>query len=112
MSKPNVGLLPFTSSSTMTRGPTCGRGWTASANRSPRPSGRGLEVSTAPVCRVAPEFKAAIDGFEKAKVDALVTLHLAYSPSLESSAALAATPLPIVVLNTTPTYAFGPQTEP
>ena len=51
-------------------------------------------------------------GFEKAKVDAIVTLHLAYSPSLESSAALAATPLPIVVLDTTPTYAYGPQQNP
>ena len=73
---------------------------------------RGLDVSTAPVCRVAPEFKAAIGNFEKAKMDAIVTLHMAYSPSLESSAALAATPLPIVVLDTTPTYAYGPRQNP
>jgi L-arabinose isomerase len=73
---------------------------------------RGLEVSAAPVRRLASEFKAAIRGFEKAKVDAIVTLHLAYSPSLESSTALAATPLPIVVLDTTPTYAYGPQQNP
>jgi len=73
---------------------------------------RGLEVSTAPVCRVVPEFKAAIRGFEKAKADAIVTLHMAYSPSLESSAALAATPLPIIVLDTTPTYGYGPHQEP
>ena len=38
---------------------------------------RGLQVSTAPVCRLEPEFKAAIKGFEKAKVDAIVTLHMA-----------------------------------
>jgi L-arabinose isomerase len=61
---------------------------------------------------VAPELKAAIRGFEKAQVDAIVTLHMAYSPSLESSAALAATPLPLVVLDTTPTYACGPQQDP
>lgn len=73
---------------------------------------RGLEVSTAPVCRLAPEFRGAIYGFEKAGVDAIVTLHMAYSPSLESSTALAATRLPIVVLDTTPTYAYGPQQNP
>ncbi len=73
---------------------------------------RGLEVITAPACRVAPEFRAAIHEFEEAQVDIIVTLHLAYSPSLESSAALAATPLPLVVLDTTPTYAYGPQQDP
>lgn len=73
---------------------------------------RGIEVSASPVCRLAPEFSAAIRGFEEAKVDAIVTLHMAYSPSLESSAALAATPLPIVVLDTTSTYSYGPQQDP
>jgi L-arabinose isomerase len=73
---------------------------------------RGLEVVTAPVCRLQPEFTAAIRDFEKAGVDALVTLHLAYSPSLESSAALAATALPVIVLDTTPTYDFGPAQSP
>jgi hypothetical protein len=63
---------------------------------------RGLEVSAAPVCRLEPEFNAAIENFEKAGMDAIVTLHMAYSPSLESSAALAATRLPIIVLDTTP----------
>ena len=69
----------------------------------------GLEVVTAPVCRLAPEFRSAIATFEKAGVDAMVTLHLAYSPSLESAAALAATRLPIIVLDTTPDFEFGPQ---
>ena len=73
---------------------------------------QGLEVIAAPVCRLAPEFRAAIATFEKAGVDAIVTLHLAYSPSLESSAALAATRLPVIVLDTTPDYAFGPRQEP
>jgi L-arabinose isomerase len=69
---------------------------------------RGVTVQTAPVCRLKPEFTAAIRSFEKAGVDAIVTLHLAYSPSLESSDALAATPLPLIVLDTTPTFDFGP----
>lgn len=73
---------------------------------------RGLEVETAPVCRLRPEFVSAIRSFEKARVDALVTLHLAYSPSLESSAALAATSLPIIILDTTPAYEFGPTQLP
>lgn len=73
---------------------------------------RGLELSTVPVCRLKPEFEAAIHRFEDDKVDAIVTLHLAYSPSLESSSALASTPLPVVVLDTTPTYSYGPGQNP
>ena len=46
---------------------------------------RGLEVDTVPVCRLKPEFESAIRQFEGKQVDAIVTLHLAYSPSLESS---------------------------
>ena len=67
----------------------------------------GVEVSLAPVCRLAPEFEAAIAAFEGEGVDALVTVHLAYSPSLESAAALAKTKLPIMVLDTTADYDFG-----
>ena len=73
---------------------------------------RGLEVSPAPVCRLEPEFKVAIGTFEKAKMDAIITLHTAYSPSLKSSAALAATRLPVIVLDTTPTYGYGPHQDP
>jgi L-arabinose isomerase len=73
---------------------------------------RGLEVETVAICRRSSEFRAAVGKFEKAGVDALVTLHLAYSPSLESAAALAATALPIVVLDTTPTFDYGPTQDP
>jgi len=73
---------------------------------------RGLEVATAPTCRLAPEFAAAVKGFEDAGADAIVTLHLAYSPSLESTAVLAGTPLPLIVLDTTPTYNFGANVDP
>ncbi|HHW30998.1 MAG TPA: hypothetical protein GXX20_04880 [Clostridiaceae bacterium] len=74
---------------------------------------RGLEVVAAPVCRIEPEFEEAVSNFEKNDVDAIVTLHLAYSPSLESSDILAKTKLPIIVLDTTPTFNFSPsqQTE-
>lgn len=69
---------------------------------------RGLDVVAAPVCRISPEFEEAVNVFEKENVDAIVTLHLAYSPSLESSDVLAKTKLPIIVLDTTPTYNFSP----
>jgi len=73
---------------------------------------RGLEVILAPVCRIQKEFAAAVRKLETEKVDALVTLHLAYSPSLESSAALARTRLPVIVLDTTPTYSYAPTQDP
>jgi L-arabinose isomerase len=69
---------------------------------------RELEVVAAPICRIKPEFEKAVNQFEKEDVDAIITLHLAYSPSLESSEVLARTHLPIIVLDTTPTYNFSP----
>jgi L-arabinose isomerase len=41
-----------------------------------------------------------------------VTLHLAYSPSLESAKVLARTKLPLIVLDTTPTWSFAPSQDP
>ncbi|MFA7184417.1 MAG: hypothetical protein WC082_05970, partial [Victivallales bacterium] len=68
---------------------------------------RGLEVIMPPVCRTAAEFRSAIAAFEQAGVEAVITLHLAYSPSLESIEAVAATRLPLIILDTTPDYEFG-----
>jgi L-arabinose isomerase len=73
---------------------------------------RGLQVIAAPVCRIKKEFAAAVKRLETEQVDALVTLHLAYSPSLESSAILARTALPLIVLDTTPTFSFAPTQDP
>lgn len=67
---------------------------------------RGFDVVTSPACRLEKEFRSAISGFEKEKVSAIVTLHLAYSPSLESADALSGTDLPVIVLDTTPDYEF------
>ncbi len=72
---------------------------------------KGLEVVRTGVCRVKPEFEAAVKSFEDAGADAIVTLHLAYSPSLESAEALAATKLPVIVLDTAPAAAYGPDTD-
>lgn len=63
-------------------------------------------VKTEDFCRLKPEFEKAVATFEEEKVDVIVTLHMAYSPSLESIEALASTKLPIVVLDTTETLEF------
>jgi len=73
---------------------------------------RGLAVTTAPVCRQQPEFAQAVAAFEQVGVDAIVTLHLAYSPSLEAADVLAGTRLPIIVLDTTPAAGYGPGQDP
>ena len=63
---------------------------------------RGLEVVTNEFCRIKPEFEAAIKKFENEAVDAIVTWHAAYSPSLECIDALCKTALPIIVFDSTP----------
>lgn len=65
-----------------------------------------FEVITLPLCRVAEEFKAAVKKFEDEKCEVIVTLHTAYSPSLECIDALASTQLPLVVFDTTPDQEF------
>jgi len=73
---------------------------------------RKLEVVTSPICRTHSEFETAVRSFEESGAQAIVTLHLAYSPSLESADTLARTRLPIIVCDTTPTYSFGPDQDP
>ena len=64
----------------------------------------GLEVVLADVCRIKPEFDADAKLFNDSGVDAVVTQHLAYSPSEESIGALLSLDAPIIVLDTTPDY--------
>ncbi|NLD88446.1 MAG: hypothetical protein GX633_09365, partial [Clostridiales bacterium] len=71
--------------------------------------GRGLEVIRSEFCRLEDEFACTVTRFEQEGAECIVTLHMAYSPSLESSKILANTKLPIVVLDTTETYDFGPE---
>ncbi len=68
---------------------------------------RGVELIELPVCRVKDEFDRAVKDAESEEAHAIITLHLAYSPSLESLDALAKTELPLIILDTTPTYSFG-----
>ena len=56
------------------------------------------------VCRVKDEFDRAAKKFNDEDVVAVITQHLAYSPSLESIEALLSLKAPIVVFDTTPDY--------
>lgn len=67
---------------------------------------KGLCVVTSDFCRIESEFKETVKKFEDEKVDAIVTWHAAYSPSLESIEVLANTNLPIIVFDSTPTKVF------
>ena len=71
----------------------------------------GLDVIRTPFCRIESEFKSVVADYEKQNADCIVTLHMAYSPSLESSEALVNTKLPVVVMDTTMTYEFAPTTD-
>ncbi len=73
---------------------------------------RGVAVQTASVCRLAAEFESAVGKFESAGVDALVTVHLAYSPSLESLDTICGSTLPLIILDTTMDASFGVDISP
>jgi L-arabinose isomerase len=68
---------------------------------------RGIAVETVAPCCVSSEFEAAVRQFEDSGADCIVTLHLAYSPSLESIDALCSTALPIVMFDTTMDASYG-----
>lgn len=76
-------------------------------NTAQRLNQKGFQVVQAPICRVEEEFRAAVELFKKEKAFCIVTLHLAYSPSLESAKILAESGLEIVMLDTTPDFCFG-----
>ena len=73
---------------------------------------RGFSVETCGFCRVRPEFEQAVRAFEEAGADAIVTLHMAYSPSLESLDVLLGTDLPVIILDTTPEEEFTRMQDP
>ncbi len=67
--------------------------------------GQGLDIVMADeICRVRPEFERAARKFNEAGVAAVITQHLAYSPSLEAIDALLSLDAPIVVFDTTMHY--------
>ena len=110
---PKAGLLPFYLKLYDDLMPACRDGFVGYVQRiKTELEARGLEIQTAPICRVADEFKAAVGQFEADGVDCIVTLHLAYSPSLEALDAFCATRLPLLILDTTMDAAFGVGVSP
>lgn len=73
---------------------------------------QGMDVVRAPFCRLEGEFLKTVSDFEDAGAQCIVTLHMAYSPSLECVKALTETTLPIVIMDTTETYEFDPMVDP
>ncbi len=73
---------------------------------------RKVEVTQATTCCVCEEVEAALKQFDDEQVDMIVTLHLAYSPSLESAEVLAASPQPLLLLDTTLDSAFPRDVDP
>lgn len=72
----------------------------------------GLTVVRSGVCRVADQCQQALREFTAEDVDLVVTLHLAYSLSLEAVDALAAAGRPILMLDTTVDDRFGQDVDP
>ena len=73
---------------------------------------RGVEVLWADLCAIEEEFEKTIAYFEKENCDALVTLHMCYSPSRESEKAFKNTKLPIIICDTTETFDFSDEQGP
>ncbi len=73
---------------------------------------KNIDIVSASVCRIDSEFREAIEQFENAGVDIIITLHLAYSLSLEAIEALARTSKPILLLDTTMDFCFDQNVDP
>ncbi len=108
LTKPKAGLLPFYLKLYDDLLPACRAEFAPYVQRlSAGLSERGIDVQAGAVCRVADEFKAEIRRLEQAGADCIVTLHLAYSPSLEALEAFCETSLPIIICDATRDAAFG-----
>ena len=70
--------------------------------------GLDIDVITPPVCRIEKEFRDAIKAFREEGAVGIITLHLAYSPSLEAIDSICESRLPILSLDVTRAYSFGP----
>ena len=68
---------------------------------------RGIEVVKSDICTEDCHFEREIKCYEENNCDAIVTLHLAYSPGLNSEKALKNTDLPIIICDTTETFDFS-----
>jgi L-arabinose isomerase len=110
---PTIGLLPFYLKLYDDRMPERREGFRAFLELVGQSfADRGIDVVPADICCVADEFGTAIQMFESQDVDCVVTLHLAYSPSLEALDAVRQCELPLLILDTTMDAAFGTDVAP
>jgi len=72
----------------------------------------GIDVVRGEIGCVEADFRKAVALFEQEGVHLIVAVHLAYSPSLESAGALGSTQIPLLFLDTTMDYDFGPSVDP
>ena len=70
-----------------------------------------IEVITSPVCRLKEEFDNAVSSFKQNNAEGIITLHLAYSPSLQSIESICGSGLPVLVLDITEVNSFGPDQD-
>ncbi len=63
---------------------------------------RDIKVTAAPVCNARQQVEAAVKEFEARDCEGIIVVHLSYAPSLISASALSPSPLPLLLLNTTP----------
>lgn len=73
---------------------------------------RKVDVAAAPICTTLHEVASAVAGFEASGVSCIGVVFLAYHPSMQSAPVLAKTRLPVVILDTTPCFDFGPASSP
>lgn len=68
---------------------------------------KGIEVVKSEICTEDYQFEREIKAYEDNNCDAIVTLHLAYSPGLNSEKALKNTNLPIIICDSTRAFDFS-----
>jgi L-arabinose isomerase len=111
--RPRIGLLPLYLSLYDERLPTLRDGFEGYPERIAAGfESRGVDVHQVPIACVDCDIRKAIAEFESEGVDLIVTLHLAYSPSLEAADALCATSLPLLLLSTSMDASFGMDVDP
>jgi len=102
MRKPRIGLLPLYIMLYEETSPDLRPGLEKWATElTSRIAQEGIEVTVAPTARTVEETEQGVEFFRQPGIDLLVTLHLAYSPSMMSAPVLAGTEWPLLLLDTT-----------
>jgi len=105
--RPRIGVLPLYLALYDEVVPKCRPGRQAFAHELGQwLTSRGLDVVLAEICCVREEVERELASLAPRDLDLLTTVHLAYSPSLESAEPLASSPAPLALLDTTEAARF------